>query len=149
MPAVSAAFATGRPLALVGRPSARTVDPAAYCVDLLLKTLVEAEAEAVVMRSGEVPFMVAGSANRPLARRALTTGAVDRIITALLPSDNRAALADVGSATYQLPHQAGWPLEDFTVEASQSGADSLVEIRRVRVPEDDSVPLSLFSPADR
>lgn len=149
MAAVSAAIATGRPLKLVSHPIARNVDPAAYCVDLLLKTLVEAEGEGVIMRTGEVPFMLVGSTKRPLARRTLTPEAVGRIITALLPPDSRAALADVGSTTYHLPRQAACPLEDFTVEASQSGADSRVEIRRFRVPEDDSVPLSLFSPTDR
>lgn len=112
-------------------------------VPSLLQAIVHVDGEAMVIHVGEKPYVVAPSGQVELASRGLTLEAASGILKQLLPAEFQHALDEFGAVQYDLPTQAEFPQERFTVVAARGGDDVWVEIRRRR-EVDDNVPQELF-----
>ena len=66
-------------------------------VPSMLRSLVEADGEALVIHAGEKPYVVAPSGQVELANRPLTMDAVKAIVSQLLPRDVSHALDEFGA----------------------------------------------------
>ena len=66
------------------------------------------------------------------------------LVRQLLPEAERDALSSVGAIRYDPPTQADLPDERFTIDANLTAAGPVVEVRRLRVPEEDYVPRDIF-----
>src|SRR5688500_2741095 len=99
------------------------------------------------MHAGDKPYVVTPGGQVDLASRGLTLDAVNGIVSQLLPADVLGSLDEFGAAQYQIPPRPDFPHEHFTVVAARGGDDIWAEIRRRRIPEDDSAPEDLFESA--
>ena len=116
-------------------------------VPSLLQAIVHVDGEALVMHAGDKPYVVSPTGQVDLASRGLTLDAVSGIVDQLLPIEFQRALDEFGAVQYELPPQAEFPRERFTVVAARGGDDVWAEIRRRKVSDDDMVPEELFGPA--
>lgn len=123
-------------------PTSRAVS----IVPSLLQAIVHVDGEAMVMHAGDKPYVIAMAGQVDLASRGLTLDAVNGIVSQLLPPEFQAALDEFGAVQYELAAAAEFPREHFTVVAARGGNDVWVEIRRRRLPEEDSVAEELFTP---
>jgi twitching motility protein PilT len=114
-------------------------------VPSLLQAIVQASGEAMVMHAGEKPYVVSPTGQIELASRSLTLEAVAGIVAQLLPPEHQHALDEFDAVQYELPPQAEFPREHFTVVAARGGDDLWAEIRRRQVPDEDHVPEELFA----
>lgn len=106
----------------------------------LLTALVRADGDALVLHTGECPYVVSPTGQAELASRVLTLEAMTGVVVELLPPDARQTLDTHGAVQHDLrplPDSAG---ERFTVVAARGGDDVWVEIRRHRVPPASAVP---------
>src|SRR5579864_3701634 len=115
-------------------------------VSSLLQAIVSTDGEALVMHVGEKPYVVSPTGQGDLATRGLTFDAVNGIVNQLLPIESQRALDEFGAAKHELLPIPEFPGELFTVVAARAGEDLWAEIRRRRVPDEDSVPMELFGP---
>ena len=115
----------------------------------LLRAIVDVDGEALVIHSGEKPYVVAPAGHVDLATRPLTPDAVKTIVARLLPADASHALDNFGSVQHEIVSPPEFPGESFTVVAARAGDDMWVEIRRRKVGEGDFVPEESFAPAAR
>src|ERR1700704_2443802 len=116
-------------------------------VPSLLQAIVRLDGEALVMHAGDKPYVVSPTGQVDLANRGLTLEAVNGVVSQLLPIALQDALQEFGAVQYELPAMPQFPGEHFTVVAARGGDDLWTEIRRRRVPDDDSVPEEFFGPA--
>ena len=98
----------------------------------LLTALVRADGDALVLHTGECPYVVAPTGQTELASRALTLEAATGVVAELLPADARQALNTVGAVQHDLRPADFAAGETFTVVAARGGDDIWVEIRRHR-----------------
>jgi twitching motility protein PilT len=99
----------------------------------MLRSLVDADGEALVIHAGEKPYVVAAAGQVELANRPLTIDAVKGIISQLLPRDVSHALDEFGAVQHEIVSPPEFPRESFTVVAARGNDDMWVEIRRRRV----------------
>ena len=117
---------------------------ASRCVNLVLKTLAEADGDCVIIRTGRVPTLFSHGKKFPIAREVVQPTAVRQIAKVLLPQDHLTALADIGETKFELPHVKALPREEFSVKVSESHDDLEVEIDRHHIPSEDAVPGELL-----
>jgi twitching motility protein PilT len=118
-------------------------------VPSLLRAIIEADGEALVMHSGERPYVVAPAGQVDAANRPLTPDAVKGIVAQLLPGEASRALEETGAVQYEILSPPEFPGESFVVVAAHGGDDVWVEIRRRKINEEDIVPEEVFAPAAR
>ena len=92
-------------------------------MSLVLSTLAAAGGERVIIRTGHVPIMIVAGHTRELARAPLSSEAVRKIATSLLPAAHLQALADIGETRYE------WS-DDVHVSVVETGRDLAIEITR-------------------
>jgi hypothetical protein len=103
----------------------------------LMDTIVRLDGDALVMRAGHTPYLLADTRRIDLGTRALPREAVARAVADLLPAALCAALEEFGLVEYDVPALPEHPHERFAVIAHDGDAVCL-EIRR-RVPADDDL----------
>jgi twitching motility protein PilT len=101
-------------------------------VTSLLAAVVRADGDALVLHTGERPYVVAPSGQSEISSRALTLEAMTGMIAELLPQEARQALDDLGAVQHDLPSPGIFANERFTVVAARGGNDIWIEIRRYR-----------------
>jgi twitching motility protein PilT len=111
----------------------------------LLQAIVGVDGEALVMHSGDKPYVVAPAGQVELASRGLTFEAMKNIVGQLLPADAFHSLDEFGAIQHEIIAPSGFPGESFTIVAALGGDDLWVEIRR-RKMDDDQVPEDVFVP---
>lgn len=116
----------------------------------LLRAIVRADGEVLVLHVGDRPYVVAPSGQIEVATRPLTTAAVDGIVSQLLPEGMRASLDELGAAQHELTPIDEFPRERFMVVVARSGTDLWAEIRRKRVVSEvtTAVPAPHRAPAE-
>jgi len=107
--------------------------------------MVSVDGEALVMHTGEKPYVIGPAGQVDLARGGLTLEAVTQIVNELLPTEFQQALDEFGVAQYALPPQAEFPREQFTVIAARGGDDVWAEVRRRRVADDEQVTADFYT----
>lgn len=126
-------------------------------VTSLLTAIIRANGDALVLHSGERPYVVAPGGHTAIASRALTLDAMNSMLNELLPAAARQALEEYGAVQHELAPPGFPATERFAVVAARGGEDIWIEIRRHRseaVPEvpsdppDDATPLEIGDPAD-
>src|SRR5258708_15351141 len=115
-------------------------------VPSLLQAIVKVDGDAMVMHAGDKPYVVSPTGQVELASRGLTLEAVTGIVGQLLPIEIQNALDEFGAIQYELPSQAEFPRENFTVVAARGGDGVCVVIRRRRATDDYRVPDEFFAP---
>jgi len=112
----------------------------------MLRSFVEVDGEALVMRAGEKPYVVTPRGQVELANRPLSLDAVKRIVSNLLPGDVARALEEFGAVQHEIVSPPEFPGESFTVVAARGKDDMWVEIRRRKVGL-GAAPEVAFEPA--
>jgi twitching motility protein PilT len=113
----------------------------------MLRSLVEADGEALVMHAGEKPYVVAPAGQVELANRPLTMESMKGFVAQLLPGDVSRALDEFGAVQHEIVSLPEFPGERFIVVAARGIDDLWVEIRRRRVDEASVVPEVPVEPA--
>ena len=116
-------------------------------VPSMLRSLVEADGEALVMHAGEKPYVVAPSGQVELANRPLTMDSIKGVVAQLLPGDVSRALEEFGAVQHEIVSPAEFPGERFIVVAARGVDDLWVEIRRRKVDEATALPEVPIEPA--
>ena len=98
----------------------------------LLTALVRADGDALVLHTGECPYVVAPTGQTELASRVLSLDAATGVVAELLPVDAQQALNTLGAVEHDLQPFDFSAGERFTVVAARGGDDIWVEIRRHR-----------------
>ena len=98
----------------------------------LLTAIVRADGDALVLHSGERPYVVAPGGNTQIASRPLTLDALHSMITELLPEAARHSLDEYGAVQHEFVHAEFTGGETFAVVAARGGDDIWIEIRRHR-----------------
>jgi CheY-like chemotaxis protein len=114
----------------------------------LLRALVEANGDALVLPSGARPYLVAAGGRVELGTRDLPVDVIDQLVEQLLPTAVLEALDESGAVAYVLPRLAPFAEELFTVVAT-GGDDVRVVIQRRRGDTEPRVgtPASAARPA--
>lgn len=99
-------------------------------VPLLLQALVEADGDAVVVHSGETPYVDAPSGQTELSQEPLPLHAVTALLTQLLPAESQQTFQLLGAIRHECPPMPAYPGEQFVVVAFREADDLWVEIRR-------------------
>jgi twitching motility protein PilT len=113
----------------------------------MIRSLVEAGGEALVMHAGEKPYVVSPAGQVELANRALTMEAMKAFVAQLLPADVSRALDEFGAVQHEIVSPQEFPGERFTVVAARGIDDLWVEIRRRKVDEAAALPEVPVEPA--
>jgi hypothetical protein len=122
-------------------------DQAAVCAHLLFRALVETDGDAALLHTGGTPQLVTPIGRIELVKYSLTVPAVERLLDRLLPDAAREKLQTSGVVQYDCPVRGDLPGEHFSVIAARLHHDVRLEVRRLRLPDDDSVPPDFFRPA--
>jgi hypothetical protein len=109
------------------------------CAALLLKVLAQTDGDAVVLHGGDTPYLVGASGEKALARKALSTDAVERLAQELLPFQSWEALGKAGTVEHHCLATAA-PGVHFMIVAEMDD-DLWIEVRRVRGGDGDVVAL--------
>lgn len=121
-------------------PSDAPMEPAVACAHLLFRALVETDGDAALLHTGGAPQLVTPIGRLDLVRANLTVPAVEQLLTRLLPEDALERLSTAGVVQYDCPQQDDLPGEHFSVVAARLHDDVRLEVRRLRLPDDDSIP---------
>jgi len=97
---------------------------------LFLKALVGVDGDAVVIHSGETPFVDSPSGQAELSNEPLTLETVEKLITELLPEESQRTLKLLGAIRYECTPMPEYPGEPFTIVAFRDATDIWIEIRR-------------------
>jgi twitching motility protein PilT len=98
----------------------------------LLTAIARADGDALVLHSGERPYVVAPTGQSQLSSRVLTLDAMTGMLRELLPEDSRRTLDEDGAVQHDLLSPTNVEGERFTVVAARGGDDIWIEIRRHR-----------------
>ncbi len=112
-------------------------------VTSLLSAIVRADGDALVLHTGERPYVVAPTGQSELASRSLTLDAMKGMLHELLPPIARKVLEEYGAVQHDLVGTGFPSAETFMVVAAQGGEDIWIEIRRrrnVAPPAEEPVP---------
>jgi twitching motility protein PilT len=118
-------------------------------VPSMLRAIVDVDGEALVIRAGEKPYVVAPAGHVDLTNRPLTMDALKGIVAQLLPDDVARALDEFGAVQHEIVSPPDFPGESFTVVAARGGDDMWVEIRRRRVDQTGAAEVSPEPAAQR
>ena len=121
-----------------------TDDPAAVCAHLVFRALVETDGDAALLHTGGSPQLVTPIGRIELVKSNLTVAAVEQLLSRLLPDAAREKLEASGVVQYDCPVRTDLPGEHFSVVAARLHHDVRREVRRLRLPDDDSVPPDFF-----
>ena len=111
----------------------------------LFQIIVNIDGDALVMHSGDKPFVVAPSGRVEVAGPGLTLESVSEIVNQLLPQEFQQALDEFGAVRYDFPRHDEFPREQFTLSVTRVDDDVWAEIRRRRIVDDaDLVPEEFF-----
>ena len=116
------------------------VEPAVACAHLLFRALVETDGDAALLHTGGAPQLVTPIGRLDLVKASLTIPAVEQLLSRLLPEDALERLGTAGVVQYDCPPQQDLPGEHFSVVAARRHHDVRLEVRRLRLPDDDSIP---------
>jgi twitching motility protein PilT len=98
----------------------------------LLTAIARADGDALVLHSGERPYVVAPTGQSQLSSRVLTLDAMTGMLRELLPEDARRTLDEDGAVQHDLVSPTSVEGERFTVVAARGGDDIWIELRRHR-----------------
>jgi len=118
--------------------------PAAACAELLFRALVETDGDAALLHTGGAPQLITPIGRIELVKSSLTVPAVEQLLSRLLPDAARERLDASGVVQYDCPALDDLPGEHFSVVAARLHHDVRLEVRRLRVPDDDAVPSDFF-----
>ena len=121
-------------------------DHAADCAHLLFRALVETDGDAALLHTGNAPQLVTPIGRFDLVKSRMTLPAAERLISRLLSDAAREQLETAGVVQYDFPPQDDLPGEHFSVVAARLHQDIRLEVRRLRLPDDDSIPEFLQRP---
>jgi hypothetical protein len=99
-------------------------------VQLLLKSLMIVDGEALVLHAGRRPVIHSPHGSIELTGRELSRDAIASILNHLLPVSEQCALAELGAAQHEIVDVPGLPGECFNVVAAGDGDELWVEVRR-------------------
>lgn len=116
-------------------------------VPSMLRSLVDADGEALVIHAGEKPYVVASAGQVELGNRPLTVDAVKGIVSQLLPRDVSHALDEFGAVQHEIVSPQEFPGESFVLVAARGNDDIWVEIRRRKPGESAALPEAPVEPA--
>lgn len=122
-------------------------DNATLCVSLLFRVLVAADGDAAVLHAGEKPYLVGPAGARLLAQTMLSLSALRSLTQELLPERQQHELHVFGATEYEWPSLPELLGEHFTTRAIVAQDELRLEVRRIRVPDEDRVPAELFGTA--
>ena len=110
----------------------------------LLRALDKVGGQAVVLHTGDRPYIVTSTQRWESPIEPLTMPVMLTMLADLLPRDCREALDQVGSTSYDMPRMPHMPATKFTVVAGWFGQELWVEIRRdaaapLDVPTDEEL----------
>ena len=100
-------------------------------VPSLLRILVHADGDALVVHMGDRPHVVASGVRVDLGTRDLPVDVIHQLVEQLLPTAAHTALDELGVVAYVLPQLPTFPGEHFTVVVT-GGDDLRVVIQRRR-----------------
>ena len=100
---------------------------------LLLKALVDADGDAVVIHSGETPYVDGPAGQAELSNGRLTLQTVEKLLAELLPEESQRTLQLLGAIRYECTPIPQYPGEPFTIVAFRDAGEIWVEIRREAV----------------
>ena len=107
----------------------------------LLQALDKVGGQAVVLHTGDRPYIVTSTTRWESPIEPLTMPVMRTVLADLLPSDRRDALDQTGSTKYDMPPMHQMPAAKFTVVAGWFGNELWVEIRRDAVASHDDLQL--------
>lgn len=100
-------------------------------VPALLSAVVDAHGDAVVIHSGDIPYVDIHGESVPILGQPLTPERVHALLQQLLPAGPRQTFERDGLVHYDCPY-AEYPHEHFVIVACREAGDVWVEIRRHR-----------------
>jgi twitching motility protein PilT len=102
-------------------------------VPQLLHAIVAANGDAVVLHTGDTPYVAGAGTETEIAGEKLTVQAVDDVLKQLLPEPSQKTLDLFGSIRYECPPFDAYPDDRFVVVALRQADGLWLEIRRERV----------------
>lgn len=121
-------------------------EPAVACTQLLFRALVETDGDAALLHTGGAPQLVTPIGRLELVKTRLTVPAVERLLSRLLSDSALDRLESSGVVQYDYPTPDDLPGEQFSIIAARLHHDVRLEVRRLRLPDDDSIPEFLRQP---
>src|SRR5438093_3944847 len=89
--------------------------PAMSLFPLFLKALVDANGDAVVIHSGDTPYVDSRSGPAELSNEPLTLQTVEKLIAELLPEESQRTLKLLGAIRYECSPIREYPGERFSI----------------------------------
>lgn len=110
----------------------------------LFQAIVHVDGDALVMRPGEQPLVVASWGQVKVVIPELTLDSVNEVAQ-LLPQEVQDALDELGAARYDFPRDDKFPHDQFTLSVTREDDEGWAEIRRRRLADhEDFVPEEVF-----
>jgi twitching motility protein PilT len=108
-------------------------------VPQLLQAMVAANGDAIVLHTGDLPYVTGAGTQTEVAAEKLTFQAVDDVLKQLLPQPSQETFDLIGSIRYECAPFDAYPGERFVVVALREADELWLEIRREGV---NTPPLS-------
>src|ERR1700722_20420040 len=99
-------------------------------VPQLLQAIVAAKGDAVVLHTGDRPYIAGAGTETEISCARLTSQAVDDVLKQLLPEPSQRTFDLLGSVRYECPPLEPYPGERFVVVALHEAAELWLQIRR-------------------
>jgi hypothetical protein len=96
----------------------------------LLQAMVGAGGDAVVIHTGDLPYVAAGRAEIEVGTEVLTFRDIGEVLEELLPEASLGAFNRLGAIRYECPPLSDYPGQRFTVVAYREADELWVEVRR-------------------
>ncbi len=112
-------------------------------VSAILQAFVGGDGLRLVMRAGDVPFVVTPLGRVSFPAHPLTRASILEIIEAMIPIAIRRALDDIGCVHYEIPWRADLGDARLVMIATTTADDTRVEFQRASTP-DDGVAADMF-----
>jgi twitching motility protein PilT len=109
-------------------------------VHRLLQTIVAAKGEAVVLHTGDAPFLAGAGTETDITNGRLSFQGVNAVLRQLLPEAEQVSFDLHGTISYECPPLAAYPGERFSVVALREVDEMWVEIRRESGSGEPSAP---------
>jgi twitching motility protein PilT len=104
-------------------------------VTTLLQAMVDANGDAVVLHTGDTPYVAGAGTEQEISPERLTLQAVNQVLEELVPEPSRRDFDLLGSIRYECPPLDAYPGVRFSVVALHEAEGLWLEIRR-----DESAP---------
>src|SRR5580700_1328530 len=96
----------------------------------LLRAIVAANGDAIVLHTGDTPYVAGAGTETEVTADKLTFQAVDDVLKQLLPEPSQETFDLLGSIRYECPPFEAYPGERFVVVALRDADELWLEIRR-------------------